>query len=98
MHQCGKDSNLITLLRIITSHVNSFATETLPYVAAAEAAKILNPSALSQQPKQKYREHLNLKWCNDCTLLTLTVKTPIVMYVIEFGGSMKSVETFPHNN
>lgn len=76
----------------------SFATETLPYFAAAEAAQILNPSALSQQPKQKYREHLNLKWCNDCTLLTPKVKTPIVMYVIGLGGRMKSVETFTHNN
>lgn len=42
----GDDSSLITLQCIvITSHVNSFATETSPKVAAADAAQKLNPSA-----------------------------------------------------
>ncbi len=32
---------------------------------------------------------LKPQWCNDCTLLTLTDKTPTVADDIELGGRMK---------
>ncbi len=34
------------------------------------------------------------QWCNDCTLLTLTDKTPTVADDIELGGRMKCEATF----
>lgn len=68
VHQCFDvlmfDDEVFTLQCIVISHVNSSATETVPWVAAADAAQKLNPSAQRQQPRHKYKEHREGKATN----------------------------------
>lgn len=65
VHQWWRQLNFFfTLQCIVISHVNSSATETVPWVAAADAAQKLNPSAQRQQPRHKYKEHREGKATN----------------------------------